>query len=63
MAEFSNKILVESVKEYLQYTKQIKQSGYNPFLFSKKEKAKDKVQQQIKLYEASLKQVELKIGN
>ncbi len=62
MAEFSNKILVESVKAYIQLQNQIKSAGYNPYLFSQKEKAKEKVQNQIKLYEAELLQINIKIA-
>lgn len=62
MAEFSNKILVENAKAYLQLTNQIKSAGYNPYLFSQQQKAKAKVEQQIKLYEAELLQGKLKIA-
>lgn len=61
MGEFSNKILVQSAKDYLQLTNQIKSSGYSPYLFALKEKAKKSVQNQINLYEASVNQKELKI--
>ena len=62
MAEFSNKELVNNVKSYLHFQSQIKSAGYNPYLFSQQQKAKAKVEQQIKLYEASLSQGKLKIA-
>lgn len=61
MKEFSTKILVENVKKYLQLTDQLKRAGYNTFLFKEKEKAREKVDEQIKLYQAQLNQKDLKL--
>lgn len=61
MTEFSTKILVENTKKFTQLTNQIKRVGYNTFLFKEKENAKNKVEQQIKLYDAQLNQMELKL--
>lgn len=58
---FSVKQLVINAKEVLQITAQIKHSGYNPYLGSLQQKAKEKLQQQINFYEAELKQTNLKI--
>lgn len=59
---FSTKILVENAKAYIELSEQIKKAGYNPYLFSLKEKAKTKVLEQTKLYEAELLQGKLKIA-
>lgn len=61
MTEFSTKILVENTKKFIQLTNQIKRVRYNTFLFKEKENAKNKVEQQIKLYDAQLNQMELKL--
>ena len=61
MTEFSNKILVENTKAYLQLQRQVKQAGYNAFLGKQMAAAKSKVDEQIKLYEASLSQKKLKV--
>lgn len=61
MTEFSNKILVENTKAYLQLQRQVKQAGYNAFLGKQMAAARSKVEEQIKLYEASLSQKKLKV--
>lgn len=61
MQEFSTKELVEATKEFLQLNRQIRSAGYNQFLGIKREKAKEKVEKQIKLYEAQRNQKQLKL--
>jgi hypothetical protein len=52
MTEFSNKILVENTKAYLQLQRQVKQAGYNAFLGKQMASAKGKIEDQITLYES-----------
>lgn len=61
MTEFSAKVLVDNSKVYLQLQRQVKQAGYNAFLGKQLVVAKSKVEEQIKLYEASLSQKKLKV--
>lgn len=59
--QFSAKILVEETKKYFQLSRQIKQAGYNPFLFRQLKTAEEKIKHQQKLFDAELKQVLLKL--
>ena len=61
MTEFSAKVLVDNTKAYLQLQRQVKQAGYNAFLGKQMASAKGKIEEQIKLYEASLSQKKLKV--
>ena len=61
MSDFSTKILVESIEEYMMCKKHIKNAGYSPPIFNKQKKAEKKMWEQIKLYKAQKKQVELKL--
>lgn len=61
MTEFSAKVLVDNSKVYLQLQRQVKQAGYNAFLGKQMAAARSKVEEQIKLYEASLLQKKLKV--
>jgi hypothetical protein len=58
---FSVKDLVTHAKDVLQISSQIKSAGYNPYLGNLQQKAKEKLQKQINLYEPELKQLNLKI--
>lgn len=41
--QFSAKILVEETKKYFQLSKQIKQAGYNPYLYQQKLQAEESI--------------------
>jgi hypothetical protein len=59
--QFSAKILVEETKKYFQLSRQIKQAGYNPYLYQQKLQAEKSIIKQQQLFDAELKQVLLKL--